>query len=418
MMFSRSSTISPAIKTWAIKIYPPLLKGITNALFLIFSEGEYADKVVPQALKAHPEWGSRDRKFVAGHIYEIVRWWRYYCSFTQPSAVIDHPFLEKILGIRLILEGEDISGTPAFASLDSEHILSMKEEVDKVRELRESIPAWLDKRGSLELGTNWETELAALNGQADLYIRVNLSRTPLNDVIRHFSLKGITAIPIDGLPGGLRLASKTPLDSDPLYKEGKFEIQDAGSQMIAAFLEPEPGQLIIDACAGAGGKTLHLADLSGDKAQIIAMDTERWKLKNLRFRAEKSRFRSITTTTISLNAIPSEFNGKADKLLLDVPCSGLGILKRNPDTKWKLSENRLNELQQLQAEILTKYTAFVKPGGFVVYATCSILPSENEEQVRKFLLADPSFSLVRQHNQSPQAGFDGFYMALMQKMVR
>ncbi len=198
-------------------------------------------------------------------------------------------------------------------------------------------------------------------------------------------------------------------------KKGFVELQDAGSQLIAPFLNPDQGSLIVDACAGAGGKTLHLADLIQNKGQIISMDTEAWKLQNLLFRAEKDGFICITTQALPNPDFFAKNASKVDYLLLDVPCSGTGVIKRNPDTKWKLTEERLVELKTIQQDILSSYTTLVKPGGRCVYATCSILPEENRNQVDQFLAANPSFSLIQDHMQWPSMGTDGFYMALLEK---
>ena len=172
---------------------------------------------------------------------------------------------------------------------------------------------------------------------------------------------------------------------------------------------------VIDACAGAGGKTLHLASLMENKGTIIAMDTEAWKLEELRKRAKRNGIHNIDTRVIEGKTI-KRLKESADAVLLDVPCSGLGVLKRNPDAKWKLNLKFIEELKEIQYNILTKYSSMVKPGGKLVYATCSILPSENELQVNKFLKENPNFKLVREHNTDPiTEECDGFYMALLVK---
>ncbi len=193
-------------------------------------------------------------------------------------------------------------------------------------------------------------------------------------------------------------------------------MQDAGSQAIAPYLRIESGQRVIDACAGAGGKTLHLAALMKNKGRIIAMDTEEWKLQELQKRARRAGISNIEPKVIESGKTVKRQANSADRLLLDVPCSGLGVLKRNPDAKWKLSLDFINKVRELQQHILRDYCDMLKPGGLLVYSTCSILPSENEEQVRVFLDSNKNFQLISDRHIFPSEGFDGFYMALMKKL--
>lgn len=175
---------------------------------------------------------------------------------------------------------------------------------------------------------------------------------------------------------------------------------------------------VIDACAGAGGKTLHLAALMENKGSIIALDTHAWKLDSLKKRARRAGAFNIEVRNIENTKTIKRLHNSADRLLLDVPCSGLGVLRRNPDTKWKLSVEQLEELKETQQHILSSYSQMLKAGGKMVYATCSILPSENREQVDKFLQSEngAAFELIEDKTILPQSeGFDGFYMALLEK---
>ena len=203
-----------------------------------------------------------------------------------------------------------------------------------------------------------------------------------------------------------------------VFKKGLFEVQDASSQLVAPFLDVKPGQKVIDTCAGAGGKTLHLASLMENKGQIIAMDIYGHKLAELKKRAKRDGAHNIETRTIEGTKAIKKLKGKADRVLIDAPCSGIGVLKRNPDSKWKLNADFLDRIRKTQAEILDQYASMVKPGGKMVYATCSILPSENENQVKAFLKNHTDFRLTKDKKVSPAAsGFDGFYMALLEKNV-
>jgi 16S rRNA (cytosine967-C5)-methyltransferase len=214
----------------------------------------------------------------------------------------------------------------------------------------------------------------------------------------------------------LRLKQRQNIFQLPSFKDGLFEVQDAGSQAIAPFLQVEPGMRVIDACAGGGGKTLHLAALTQNKGKIVAMDTEGWKLEELMKRAKRAGASNIETRVIDSAKVIKRLEGTADRLLLDVPCSGLGVIRRNPDAKWKLSLEFVEKVKTLQQKILTEYSTMVKPGGKMVYSTCSLLPSENEKQVEQFLEGNgKTFTLITSKTILPSQGFDGFFMALLQR---
>nr|MBX2872260.1 RsmB/NOP family class I SAM-dependent RNA methyltransferase [Saprospiraceae bacterium] len=201
------------------------------------------------------------------------------------------------------------------------------------------------------------------------------------------------------------------------FKQGWFEVQDFSSQQVAHFLEVQPGMRVIDACAGAGGKTLHLGVLMANKGQIIGMDTEAWKLKELKRRAKRNGIFIIQPKPIDSTKVIKRQKESADRLLLDVPCSGLGVLRRNPDAKWKIQAEFLEKIKEQQAHILSNYSKMLKKGGKMVYATCSVLPSENQLQVQKFLAENgDNFVLEEERTISPEEGYDGFYMARLVRM--
>jgi 16S rRNA (cytosine967-C5)-methyltransferase len=173
----------------------------------------------------------------------------------------------------------------------------------------------------------------------------------------------------------------------------------------------------VDACAGAGGKTLHLSALMKNKGRILAMDSEGWKLDELKKRARRSGAANIETRTIDSSKAIKRLDKSADRLLLDVPCSGLGVLKRNPDAKWKLSPEFIDRVRNTQQTIISDYSKIVKPGGMMVYSTCSLLPSENEDQVKTFLSSEKNeFELIEEKKIMPSEGFDGFYMARLKRI--
>jgi len=223
---------------------------------------------------------------------------------------------------------------------------------------------------------------------------------------------------VEGVDSALQVTSDAALFRTKAFADGWFEQQDAGSQQVAAALEVSPGMRVIDACAGAGGKTLHLAAMMEGKGRLLAMDVEEWKLENLKQRARRAGAHNVETRVITSSKTVKRLKESADRVLLDVPCSGLGVLKRNPDAKWRDTAERLPVLVALQAEILQRYSQMVKVGGLLVYATCSILPEENRQQVDKFLAANENYRLRDDHTVSPAAtGFDGFYMARIERIA-
>lgn len=176
------------------------------------------------------------------------------------------------------------------------------------------------------------------------------------------------------------------------------------------------GMRVVDACAGAGGKTLHLAALMQNKGQIIGLDIYEWKLAELKRRAKRAGAHNIETRVITDNKVIKRLHEKADRLLIDAPCSGLGVLKRNPDSKWKIDQAFIDRIKGEQFQILSDYSKIIKKGGKMIYATCSILPSENEKQVERFLKENTDYKLLKDHKILPSQGYDGFYMALIERL--
>jgi 16S rRNA (cytosine967-C5)-methyltransferase len=271
----------------------------------------------------------------------------------------------------------------------------------------------MDELGFAELSFKWNKELEALNNQAAVVLRANTLKTSVQNLQSQLLKEGVDTEHIKGTDA-LILKERKNIFTSPLFKQGMFEIQDASSQYVAPFLRAEPGMCIIDACAGAGGKALHIAALTKNKSKLIALDIEEKKLTELQRRATRAGAK-IETKLISSPKTIKDLNKTADRLLLDVPCSGLGVIKRNPDAKWKLSLERINELKKIQEQILQDYTAMLKVGGLLVYATCSILPSENNKQVEHFLAQNKNFSFIEDKTIYPSEGFDGFYMCLMKR---
>jgi 16S rRNA (cytosine967-C5)-methyltransferase len=394
-----------------MKLHNNTIRGVHTALEAIFEQGQYADKVIERTLKSNPKWGAKDRSFIAETTYEMVRWWRL-VNFLSPSK---DPW--DLFGTYWLMQGNELPPWDEFARLQPEKI---KSKYDSITDpgLLESIPAWLQTLGSQELGEKWEAEIHALNEEAEVVLRVNTLKTTRERLKNLLEADGIRSYLVKGYPDALVLQERQNVFRHPSFKEGLFEVQDASSQLVAAALQVEPGMRVIDACAGAGGKSLHLAALMGNKGKVISMDVEEWKLQQAKLRARRNGVSIFEPKIIEGSKTIKRLKESADRLLLDVPCSGLGVLRRNPDTKWKLSAESIAKVQATQQEILQSYPSMLKKGGQLVYATCSILPSENQEQIKKFLASEAGkdFELIEDRKVLAQeSGFDGFYIARLLK---
>ncbi|MBP9925155.1 MAG: RsmB/NOP family class I SAM-dependent RNA methyltransferase [Cyclobacteriaceae bacterium] len=395
-----------------MKIYRNLSEAVVQGLHSIFVDNKYADKVIEKILKSNPKWGARDRRFIAETTYDIVRWYR---LFKEISDAGDEDFW-KLLGVWCLWNNTEFPDWAEFEGLSRKKIEAAYEAAQADRKVRESIPDWLDELGEKEFGPRWEKELAALNEEAKVVLRVNTLKISRKELQEQLNEEEIATEAPTEFPDALLLEQRQNIFTRQQFKDGLFEVQDAGSQLIAPFLQVKPGMRVVDACAGAGGKTLHLASLMQNKGRIIALDTEDWKLEELKKRARRAGAGNIETRVIESSKTIKRLENSADRLLLDVPCSGLGVIKRNPDAKWKLSIDFIERVKELQQHILADYSTILKPGGLMVYSTCSLLPSENEKQVVTFLEArKDSFELVDQKWILPSEGYDGFYMALIKR---
>jgi len=346
----------------------------------------------------------------------MVRWKRLYNEIAGSKDHYTRDNLWKNFAVWATLKGISLPDWKYFTGTPTRRIKGKFDELQSIRKYRESIPDWMDEVGSAELGKKWDKELTELNKQARVILRVNSLKTTKKELQHLLRLEEIETEEIANAPHALMLVERKNVFLTDAFKRGLFEVQDASSQLVAPFLDVKPGQKVVDTCAGAGGKTLHLASLMENKGQIIAMDIYGHKLAELKKRAKRDGAHNIETRTIEGTKSIKKLKGKADRVLIDAPCSGIGVLKRNPDSKWKLNADFLDRIRKTQAEILDKYATMVKPGGKLVYATCSILPSENENQVKAFLKNHTDFRLAKDKKVSPAAsGFDGFYMALLEK---
>ena len=402
-----------------MRLHRNLCFAVIDGLTIIFTEGKYADKVVQQLLKRDKRWGSRDRGFVAETTYDIVRWKRLYAEIAEVKEPFKRDDLWRMFAVWAVLKGIKLPDWKYFEDTPTRRIKGRFDELSKIRKIRESIPDWLDELGEKALGEKiWTKEIAALNQQADVVLRVNTLKTTKEKLQTELFDLEIETEFVKNHPSALKLAERGNVFTTDAFKNGFFEVQDASSQLVAEFLEVEPGMRVVDACAGAGGKTLHLAALMENKGQIIALDIYDNKLKELKRRARRNGAHNIEPRHIESTKVIKKLYDKADRVLIDAPCSGLGVLRRNPDAKWKLDEDFLARVKKTQQDILSQYSRMVKAGGKLVYATCSILPAENQEQVKSFLTSESGkdFTFIKEKNIfAHTSGFDGFYMALLER---
>lgn len=402
-----------------MRLHRNICFAVIDGLMLIFNEGQYADKVIQQLLKRDKRWGARDRAFVAETTYDIVRWKRLYAEIADVKEPFDRDNIWRMFAVWATLKGIKLPDWPYFENTPTRKIKGRFDELSKIRKFKESIPDWMDELGEKELGNDlWTKEISALNEQADVILRVNTLKTSKEKLQAILFDLDIETDFIPNYPDALKLKERANVFQTEAFKDGYFEVQDASSQLVAEFLNVEPGMRVVDACAGAGGKSLHLAALMENKGQVIALDIYGNKLNELKRRAKRNGVFNVETRAIDSTKVIKKLHDKADRVLIDAPCSGLGVLRRNPDAKWKLQPEFIAEIKKTQQEILQQYSKIVKVGGQMVYATCSILPSENQDQVKKFLQSEAGqdFTFVKDEKLlAHKTGFDGFYMALLQK---
>lgn len=402
-----------------MRLHKNLCFAVIDGLNSIFNDEEYADKVIQKLLKRDKRWGSRDRAFVAETTYDIVRWKRLYAEIANVKAPYDRDNLWRLFAVWATLKGIKLPDWKYFVGTPTRKIKGRFDELSKFRVFRESVPDWIDAIGVKELGENvWTKELAVQNKQADVVLRVNTLKTNKSQLIHDLNDEYIEVEAINGYPDALKLIERANVFKTEVFKKGAFEVQDASSQLVAGFLDVKPGMKVVDTCAGAGGKTLHIAALMENKGQIVAMDIYESKLKKLKIRAKRNGVHNIDLKVLDSTKPVKKLYEKADRVLIDAPCSGLGVLRRNPDSKWKLKPEFIEDIKKVQEEVLQKYASMVKPGGKLVYATCSILPSENEKQIEIFLKSESGqkFKLVKDQSiLAHKSGYDGFYMALLEK---
>jgi len=351
-----------------------------------------ADQLLSRYFRSHGELGQRDRAFIAEASFAVLRRRRSLeaaAGSAEPRALLAAALLHTL----------GFSGRALGELVDQELV----ERVRSARAealpdaVRADLPDWLWQRLAAERGRDEAMRLAqGLLNPAPLDLRVNLARIGREEVLQRLARDGIVARAMPYSPAGVRLAEKPAINHHALFRDGLIEVQDEGSQLLALLLAPRRGEMVADYCAGAGGKTLALAMLMRGTGRVYAMDVSAKRLYALGARAARAQVSNVHSIALASDndARAKRLAGKLERVLVDAPCSGFGTLRRNPDLKWRHAPAAIAELAQKQRRILEAAARLVKPGGRLVYATCSILREENEAIVDDFQAAHPEFKAL------------------------
>ena len=348
-----------------------------------------ADQVLSAYFRQHRNLGQKDRAFVAEAAFAVLRRRRSLeaaAATTEPAALVIAALI-RVLGF----SARALEGVADPELLGKLRAASSKDFPDAVRA---DLPDWLWQRIEAQHGRDEALRLAqGLLNPAPLDLRVNLARAGREDALARLAHDGIEAAATSYSPAGIRLGGKPAINHHALFRDGLIEVQDEGSQILAWLVAPRRGEMIADYCAGAGGKTLALAMLMRGSGRVYAMDVSAKRLAALGPRAARAEVNNIHAIALSgeNDARAKRLAGKLERVLVDAPCSGFGTLRRNPDLKWRHGPSAIEELAAKQARILQAAARLVKPGGRLVYATCSILQEENEAIVEGFQRGAPEF---------------------------
>ena len=373
---------------------PGRLRAATDALRALLAFERPADATLRGYFREQRELGQRDRAFVAELAFAVLRHLRLLETLAegrQPRRLL--------LAAAALVEGRSLRQLEPLLKADEARWLAQARAVDLSSlppAVQVSLPGWIWERLVAERGA--EEALALARGMlapAPLDLRVNALLADRDAVLSQLRAEGIDADATPYSPLGLRLRSKPALQEHALLRAGKVEVQDEASQLLAWLVAPRRREMVVDFCAGAGGKTLALGAMMRSQGRLYAFDTAQTRLANLTPRLKRSGLSNVHPQLIDSerDARIGRLAGKIDRVLVDAPCTGLGTLRRNPDLKWRHAPDALVELARKQSAILSAAATLIKPGGRLVYATCSILAQENEQVVQEFLAAAPQFQI-------------------------
>lgn len=391
---------------------------IHDILTDVFKKGARADKAIEKIMRKNKKWKPRERSFVSDTTYDIIRNWRLLYTVANLDENLYKKDFWTLVATWMVFRTYDI---PFDSSL--EHVKQSEVEERLMRfanefKIRESYSDEMDELFAKEMGRKrWEETAKAMNEEPKHYLRTNRLKTTTAELIQSLQEDKIPCFPTEELKDVVELEFTRNVFRTSAFKAGLFEVQDINSQKVSFFLDAKEGMRVVDACAGAGGKSLHLASLMKNKGKIIALDIKEKKLEELRKRAARNSISIIETRLIDSTKVLKRLQETADRVLIDAPCTGSGVLRRNPDAKWNFNVNDLPDLHLRQDKLLKEYSNFCKVGGKLVYAVCSVLPSEGELRVKKFIQENKNWELLGEKQYLPgRDEGDGFYMALMKKL--
>lgn len=378
-----------------MRLPPAIINNTEEVLREILRFTGPADGTLSRYFRDHPRLGSRERGVIAEAVYGLLRNKAVYTSFAESG---NGPTMRRMTLLGLA----DAVGVEALGGLSEEEAewLNHVMQIDRTllpSLLRANLPEWLFDKLVARDGEATTLELAhAMNQPAPLDLRVNAIKATREDVVAELAQAPILCESTPFAPLGIRVIKKPALQNLPLFKSGAIEVQDEGSQLLSQIVGAKRGEMVVDFCAGAGGKTLALGATMRNTGRLYAFDISEKRLAKLKPRLARSGLSNVHPVQIAHenDAKVKRLAGKIDRVLVDAPCSGLGTLRRNPDVKWRQTPQSLVELNAKQASILAGAARLVKAGGRLVYATCSILDEENEAIVEQFLAAREDFVLV------------------------
>lgn len=375
---------------------PPAIVGHTEEVLReILRFTAPADSTLSRYFRDHPRLGARERGVIAESIYGLLRNKAVYTSFAESGSGA----LIRRMALLALADGVGIDALGGLSDLELEWLTRVM-EMDRTHlplALRVNLPDWLLKKLTEQLGEAGMLEFAhATNKPAPLDLRVNSMKSDRTAVQTELALAPIEALPTPYAPDGLRILKKPSLQNLPLFQSGAIEVQDEGSQLLAQIVGAKRSEMVVDFCAGAGGKTLALGAAMRNTGRLYAFDISEKRLAKLKPRLARSGLSNVHPVLIAheRDAKIKRLAGKIDRVLVDAPCSGLGTLRRNPDVKWRQLPTAIAELNVKQAAILDSAARLVKAGGRLVYATCSILREENEAIAEQFLATHADFELI------------------------
>ena len=372
-----------------------LLRMTSIVLADVLSNTGPADVKLGLFFKQHRDLGTKDRAFVAESVYGVLRrkaFLMYVAEGNDPRKLL-LAYLIRVLGTST----RDLSEVLNAQQMEWAQAIKAKKTEEMTKAEKADLPEWFWDKLVEQYGEEEALTIARIfHQQASLDLRVNVIKASREDVIAKFQSEKTEIKPTPYAPYGLRMPQKMTISKHPFFIDGKIEVQDEGSQLLAQLVAPRRGEMIADFCAGAGGKSLAIGALMRNSGRIYAFDVSEKRLQNLGIRLKRSGLSNLHSQVISSEADPKlkRLFGKFDRVLVDAPCSGLGTLRRNPDLKWRQQPKDIEELTVKQTNILARASKLVKAGGRLIYATCSLLRDENEQIAEAFLQSNPEFHLV------------------------